>query len=123
MLPGLASMSKAPLRVTPDEPHGLPRIRPARTDAELLRVARSEPSAFAEVYRRYCVEIHAWFRARAPHDAAELTAETLRRRSQASIASALRITGRRRRGSTGSAQTCCGATTSENESIRTVAGR
>ena len=48
----------------------------AATDAELLRRARDDPEALAELYLRHRARIYAWFRARLPESAAsELTAE------------------------------------------------
>jgi RNA polymerase sigma factor (sigma-70 family) len=48
-----------------------------RSDAELLREARSRPAAFAQVYERHARRIHAFLAARASVDvASELTAET-----------------------------------------------
>jgi RNA polymerase sigma factor (sigma-70 family) len=48
----------------------------AATDAELIRRAREEPEALAELYLRYRAQLYAWFRARLPESAAsELTAE------------------------------------------------
>ena len=46
------------------------------TDAQLIRAARKDPDALAELYRRRARAIHAFFRARAPERVAgELTAE------------------------------------------------
>ena len=48
-----------------------------KTDAELIREAREDPEAFAELYRRHAPAIHSWFGARMPaRVAVELTAET-----------------------------------------------
>lgn len=48
----------------------------ADSDAQLLRRAREDPDALAELYLRYRAQLYAWFRARAPESAAsELTAE------------------------------------------------
>jgi RNA polymerase sigma factor (sigma-70 family) len=48
----------------------------AATDAELIRRAREDPEALAELYLRYREQLYAWFRARLPEAAAsELTAE------------------------------------------------
>jgi RNA polymerase sigma factor (sigma-70 family) len=48
-----------------------------RTDAELIRAARTDADAFAELYRRHVHAVHAFFRPRAPHPVTgELTAET-----------------------------------------------
>lgn len=45
-------------------------------DAQLIRRARRDPEALAELYLRYRGPLYAWFRARAPESAAsELTAE------------------------------------------------
>ena len=47
------------------------------TDAQLVRAARNDPEAFAELYRRHVRPIHAWLHTRAPAAiAVELTAET-----------------------------------------------
>ena len=46
------------------------------TDAQLIRRARDDPEALAELYLRYREQLYAWFRSRAPEAAAsELTAE------------------------------------------------
>ncbi|HYX89086.1 MAG TPA: sigma-70 family RNA polymerase sigma factor [Gaiellaceae bacterium] len=48
----------------------------AATDAELIRRAREDPEALAELYLRYRAQLYAWFRSRLPESAAsELTAE------------------------------------------------
>ena len=48
-----------------------------KTDAELIKEARSDPDAFGELYRRHAVAVHRWFRARTDERSAEdLTAET-----------------------------------------------
>jgi RNA polymerase sigma-70 factor (ECF subfamily) len=48
----------------------------AATDAELIRRAREDPEALAELYLRYRAQLYAWFRSRLPETAAsELTAE------------------------------------------------
>jgi RNA polymerase sigma-70 factor (ECF subfamily) len=48
----------------------------ADSDAQLLRRAREDPDALAELYLRHPAQLYAWFRARAPESAAsELTAE------------------------------------------------
>ena len=48
----------------------------AATDAELIRRARWDAEALAELYLRYRDELYAWFRSRVPEAAAsELTAE------------------------------------------------
>lgn len=47
------------------------------SDAQLIRAARNDPDAFAELYRRHLRTIHAYLCARTPERAAgELTAET-----------------------------------------------
>lgn len=46
-----------------------------RTDAELIEAAKSEPAAFAELYRRHVPTVHAWFRRRLAWAASDLTAE------------------------------------------------
>src|SRR4051812_5488796 len=47
-----------------------------RTDAELIRAARSDPAAFGELYARHVAAVHRWLDRRARHIAADLTAET-----------------------------------------------
>jgi RNA polymerase sigma factor (sigma-70 family) len=48
----------------------------AATDAELIRRAREDPEALAELYLLYRAQLYAWFRSRLPEsDASELTAE------------------------------------------------
>jgi RNA polymerase sigma-70 factor, ECF subfamily len=48
-----------------------------RTDVDLVRAARTDPDAFAELYRRHARAIAGWFGARTPaRIAGELTAET-----------------------------------------------
>ena len=48
-----------------------------KTDAQLIREARTSPDAFAELYRRHVRAVHSWFRARtSDRYASELTAET-----------------------------------------------
>jgi RNA polymerase sigma factor (sigma-70 family) len=48
----------------------------AATDAELIRRARWDPEALAELYLRYRDQLYGWFRSRVPEAAAsELTAE------------------------------------------------
>jgi RNA polymerase sigma factor (sigma-70 family) len=48
-----------------------------KTDADLIREARHDPDALAELYRRHSEAIARWFGARAPRSlAGELTAET-----------------------------------------------
>ena len=47
-----------------------------RTDAQLVRAARDDPDAFAELYLRHRTALYRWLRGRAPDAiAAELTAE------------------------------------------------
>jgi RNA polymerase sigma-70 factor (ECF subfamily) len=46
------------------------------TDAELIRAARTDPEAFAELYRRHVGALNAFFGRRASRAAGELTAET-----------------------------------------------
>jgi len=50
----------------------------ARTDAELLLAARTDPQAFREFYERYAVWIRAWFQRQTGSETAalDLTAET-----------------------------------------------
>jgi RNA polymerase sigma factor (sigma-70 family) len=45
-------------------------------DAELIRAAGSDPSAFGALYERHASHIHAWFRRRLAWAASDLTAET-----------------------------------------------
>jgi RNA polymerase sigma factor (sigma-70 family) len=48
----------------------------AASDAQLLRRAREDPEALAEIYRRYRDQLYCWFRRRVPESvASELTAE------------------------------------------------
>jgi RNA polymerase sigma factor (sigma-70 family) len=48
----------------------------AATDAELIRRAREDPEALAQLYLRYRAPLYGWFRSRLPESAAsELTAE------------------------------------------------
>jgi len=49
-----------------------------KTDAELIRAARTDAEAFREVYDRYSDEVHGYHlrRTRDPHAAHDLTAET-----------------------------------------------
>jgi len=48
-----------------------------KTDADLIRQARGDAAALAELYRRHAPAVHAWLRSRAGHEiAVELTAET-----------------------------------------------
>jgi RNA polymerase sigma-70 factor (ECF subfamily) len=49
-----------------------------RSDAELLRAARSDPAAFRELYERHAVQIHRFHlrRTRDADAAHDLTAET-----------------------------------------------
>src|SRR5437764_6624613 len=48
-----------------------------KSDAQLIREARTDPEAFAQLYRRHAPAIHAWLAARTPaRIAVELTAET-----------------------------------------------
>src|SRR5215218_6539864 len=50
----------------------------ARTDAELLHAARTDPQAFREFYERYAVWVRAWFQRQTGSESAalDLTAET-----------------------------------------------
>jgi RNA polymerase sigma factor (sigma-70 family) len=50
--------------------------RAARTDAELLADSSRDPLAFAELYRRHALSVHAWCRRRLEWAASDLTAET-----------------------------------------------
>jgi RNA polymerase sigma factor (sigma-70 family) len=50
--------------------------RQERTDAQLIRDARTDPAAFGEIYRRHAPAVHEWLRRRTAHTAADLTAET-----------------------------------------------
>jgi RNA polymerase sigma-70 factor (ECF subfamily) len=45
-------------------------------DAELIRAAGSDPSAFGELYGRHAFSVHAWFQRRLKWAASDLTAET-----------------------------------------------
>ena len=48
-----------------------------KTDAQLIREARTSPDAFAELYRRHVRRVYSWFRARTTDPiASDLTAET-----------------------------------------------
>ena len=48
----------------------------AATDAELIRRARKDPDALAELYLRHRAQLYAWFQSRLPEaEASELTAE------------------------------------------------
>ena len=48
-----------------------------KTDAQLIKEARTNADAFAELYERYVRSVHAWFRTRVePASAMDLTAET-----------------------------------------------
>ena len=48
-----------------------------KTDAQLIKDARRDPDAFAELYRRHAGRIHSWLAARLPAGvAADLTTET-----------------------------------------------
>ena len=90
---------------------------PTTTDAQLIRAARNDAGAFAELYRRHAHAVDRFLRARVPADvASELTAETF---AQAALS-----LGRFRDekdssacpGSTESPATSRGHTTSGNES-------
>ena len=49
----------------------------AKSDAQLIREARDDPEAFAQLYRRHAGAVHSWLAARTPaRIAVELTAET-----------------------------------------------
>jgi RNA polymerase sigma factor (sigma-70 family) len=48
-------------------------------DAQLMRAARRDASAFGELYRRHVGAVHAWFAHRVAWAAADLTAETFAR--------------------------------------------
>jgi RNA polymerase sigma-70 factor, ECF subfamily len=48
----------------------------ARSDAELISAAETDPAAFGELYRRHAATVHSWFRRRIGWAAADLTAET-----------------------------------------------
>lgn len=50
-----------------------------RTDATLLRIAASDPSAFSELYTRHVDAVYGWFRRRIDWAASDLTAETFAR--------------------------------------------
>ena len=52
-------------------------VAPRKTDAQLLEEAGNDPEAFGQLYHRYAVDLHGWFRARVDERTAEdLTAET-----------------------------------------------
>jgi RNA polymerase sigma factor (sigma-70 family) len=53
--------------------------RSAKTDAELMRMAKADPQAFGEIYRRHAPQVAQWFRRTLPSHAADLTAETFAR--------------------------------------------
>ncbi len=61
-----------------DEPSGEATHRVTRTDAELLKAAREDPTAFREFYDRYAVWIRSWFLRHTGSEPAslDLTAET-----------------------------------------------
>ncbi len=51
----------------------------SRTDAYLIRDARTDPAAFSELYARHVEAIFRWFRRRIEWAASDLTAETFAR--------------------------------------------
>ncbi|HEX3833092.1 MAG TPA: RNA polymerase sigma factor [Solirubrobacteraceae bacterium] len=55
------------------------RQRRTSSDAELLRSARRDPSAFSELYTRHVGDVHAWLSRRIAWAANDLTAETFAR--------------------------------------------
>jgi DNA-directed RNA polymerase specialized sigma24 family protein len=55
---------------------GVRDSRAAPTDAELLDESDRDAAAFAELYRRHALSIHAWCRRRLEWAASDLTAET-----------------------------------------------
>jgi len=48
----------------------------APDDAELIRAAASDPSAFGSLYERHALSVHAWCKRRLEWAASDLTAET-----------------------------------------------
>ncbi len=54
-------------------------MRTERTDAELIRAAAADPSAFGELYERHARAVHAWLDRRLAWAAVDLTAETFAR--------------------------------------------
>jgi len=57
----------------------LRRQRGTLSDAELLQLARRDPSAFSELYTRHVGDVHAWLSRRLAWAASDLTAETFAR--------------------------------------------
>jgi RNA polymerase sigma factor (sigma-70 family) len=57
----------------------IPRQRGTPNDAELLRRAPADPSAFSELYTRHVGAVHAWLSRRIAWAASDLTAETFAR--------------------------------------------
>ena len=53
-------------------------VPPARSDAQLLHAARTDPQAFREIYERYAVWMRSWFQRQTGSETAamDLTAET-----------------------------------------------
>jgi RNA polymerase sigma factor (sigma-70 family) len=47
-----------------------------RTDAQLIRASAGDAAAFGELYARHVETVHHWVARRAPHIAADVTAET-----------------------------------------------
>ncbi|NLE10386.1 MAG: RNA polymerase sigma factor [Actinobacteria bacterium] len=60
----------------PDGPEaGTSPPEPPSSDAALMRKAKNDPDAFAEIYRRHAGDLHEWLTRRSPQFAADLTAE------------------------------------------------
>ena len=88
-----------------------------KSDAQLIREARDNPDAFAELYLRHRAALYRWLRKRASEPvAAELTAETFAQAGSASSAFGTRQAARPRPGCSESPRTCFGATTRRNGS-------
>ena len=47
-----------------------------RTDAQLIREARDDPDAFAELYLRHSQSLYRWLRMRAPEPVAALASKS-----------------------------------------------
>jgi RNA polymerase sigma-70 factor (ECF subfamily) len=79
-----------------------------RSDADLIRAARSDAGAFRELYDRYAGQVHGYHlrRTRDPHAAHDLTAETFAQAWLARRRFRDRAGGVAARGSSGSRGTC-----------------